>query len=203
MPKKIKPIIFMFILIIPIAAYGTEPIDSLKGPFDQIIQLLKDPLLQDVSQKDLQREKIWEVVRGIFDFREMGKRALARNWKKFTPEQRQEFTYLFSKVLGNSYIGRIQGEYEDERIVYQEQKKISNTKARVKTKIMRRSTDIPVVYNMLQRDGSWKIYDVNIEGVSLVKNYRTQFEKILMKDPPATLIDRLKKKIELQEKKAS
>ena len=106
-------------------------------------------------------------------------------------------------MLGNSYIGRIQGEYEDERIVYQEQKKISTTKARVKTKILRRSNDIPVVYSMLQRDGSWKIYDVNIEGVSLVKNYRTQFGKILMKNSPSLLIERLKKKIELQEKKAS
>jgi phospholipid transport system substrate-binding protein len=74
----------------------------------------------------------------------------------------------------------MQEEYEDEPIVYQEQKKISNTKARVTTKILRRSSDIPVIYSMLQRNDAWKIYDVNIEGVSLVKNYRTQFSKILI-----------------------
>jgi phospholipid transport system substrate-binding protein len=183
--NKTKQIVFVFILLLPCAAYSAEPLDSLKGPVDQIIKLLKDPLYQDVSQKDL------------------AKRTLARNWKKFSPEQRKEFTFLFSKLLGNTYIGRMQGEYEYEQIVYQEQKKISNTKARVTTKILRKNTDIPVIYSMLQGNDAWKIYDVNIEGVSLVKNYRTQFSKILMNNPPSLLIERLKKKTELQEKKAS
>lgn len=203
MKNKTKQIVFVFILLLPCAAYSAEPLDSLKGPVDQIIKLLKDPLYQDVSQKDLQREKIWETISEIFDFTEMAKRTLARNWKKFSPEQRKEFTFLFSKLLGNTYIGRMQREYEDEPIVYQEQKKISNTKARVTTKILRRSSDIPVIYSMLQRNDAWKIYDVNIEGVSLVKNYRTQFSKILINNPPSLLIERLKKKTELQEKKAS
>ena len=203
MKSKIKQIVFVFILVLPCSAYSTEPLDSLKGPVDQVVKLLKDPLYQDVSQKNLQREKIQKIINEIFDFTEMAKRTLTRNWKKFTLEQRKEFTHLFSELLGNAYIGRMQGEYEDEKIVYQNQKKISNSKARVKTKILRGSISIPVVYSMLNQNDTWKIYDVNIEGVSLVKNYRTQFNKILMKNPPSLLIERLKKKIKLQEKKRS
>jgi phospholipid transport system substrate-binding protein len=201
--NKIMQIVFVFILVFPCSAYSTEPLDSLKGPVDQVIKLLQDPLYQDASQKDLQREKIRKILSEIFDFTEMAKRTLARNWKKFTLEQKKEFTHLFSKLLGNTYIGRMQGEYEDDKIVYQNQKKISNSKARIKTKILKRSINIPVVYSMLNQNGTWKIYDVNIEGVSLVKNYRTQFNKILMKKPPSLLIEQLKKKIELQEKKRS
>lgn len=199
--NKIKQIVFVFILVLPCSAYSMEPVDALKGPMDQVFKLLQDPLYQDASQKDLQREKIWNVVSGIFDFTEMAKRTLTRNWKKFSPEQRKEFTHLFAELLGNTYIGRMQGEYEGDKIFFQDQKKISNSKARVKTKILRGSIDIPIVYSMLNRNGTWKIYDVNLEGVSLVKNYRTQFNKILMKNPPSLLIERLKKKIELQEKK--
>ena len=177
-----------------------EPLEALKIPVEQVIKLLKDSNYQDVSKKDLQREKIWETIKSIFNFREMAKRVLARNWKKFSPQQRKEFAALFTELLGNAYIGKMQAKYEDEEVVYQGQKMISATKARVKTKIIRGSMDIPVVYSMLNRNGSWKIYDVNIEGVSLVKNYRVQFNKILIKNSPARLIERLKKKIELHKK---
>lgn len=201
MKKHIILIVFLLLIVTPCLAYDKEPIDALKMSVEKVISLLKDPLYQGDSQKNLQRDKIWEVFSELFNFTEMAKRTLAINWKKFTIEQRQEFTDLFAELLGNSYIGRIQGEYEEDETVFEGQKIYSGSKARVKTKILRRSTDIPVVYSMLKRNGVWKVYDVKIEGVSLVKNYRTQFNKILMKNSPSQLIERLKKKIESQEKK--
>ena len=199
----IIPIIMVLILAIPCSSYGTEPLDALRIPVDQVTALLKDPKYQNPEQKELQREKIWEAITRVFDFREMAKRALGRNWNKFAPEQRKEFVHLFSELLGNTYTTKMQGKYEDEKVVYLSQKIASGSKARVKTKIVSRNMDIPVNYNMIKRNGSWKVYDVNIEGISLIKNYRSQFNQILSKDSPTYLIDRLKGKIEIQKKKRS
>ena len=96
-----------------------------------------------------------------------------------------------------------QKELQREKIVYLSQNIASGSKARVKTKIVSTNMDIPVNYNMIKRNGSWKVYDVNIEGVSLIKNYRSQFNQILSKDSPTYLIERLKRKIEIQKKKRS
>jgi len=199
--KRLIPVVFVLLVGMPCFAYSIEPMDALKEPVEQVISLLKEPQYQDETQKDIQRDKIWEVIKKVFDFTEMAKRALARNWQKFTPEEQKEFADLFAELLGNTYIGKIQGGYEDEKVVYLSQQMVTASKAYVKTKILRNSMDIPVAYSMLEQNGSWKVYDVNIEGVGLVKNYRTQFDKILMKDSPAQLIERLKKKIELQEDK--
>ena len=202
-------VIFALIVAIPCSANGIEPLDALKMPVDQVLGILKDPQYQDAARRDAQhaarrdaqREKIWETIRQAFDFEIMGKLALARNWKKFTPQQRKEFTNLFAELLESTYVDKIQGGYEEEKVLYLGQKMVSDSKARVTTKILRSSMDIPIVYSMLKRNDVWKVYDVKIEGVSLIKNYRTQFSHILAKDSPVQLIERLQRKIELQKKK--
>ena len=176
------------------AAYAKEPLESLKGPIEEVVAILNDPIYQEDGQKEIQHEKIWEVIRQIFDFTEIAKRALARNWRVFTPKQRKEFTDAFTELLGNNYINKIQGQYQDERVIYLGQEMLSGTKALVKTKIVRKHAEIPANYRMKQHNSSWWIYDVSIEGVSLVKNYRTQFNKILVKESPGQLIERIKKK---------
>ncbi len=194
-------LIFALMVAIPCLANGIEPLDALKVPVDQLLGILKDPQYQDAAQRDAQREKIWETIRQAFDFEIMGKLALARNWKKFTVPQKKEFTGLFAELLESTYVDKIQGGYEEEKVLYLGQKKVSDSKARVTTKILRSSMDIPIVYSMLKRNDVWKVYDVKIEGVSLIKNYRTQFGHILAKGSPAQLIQRLKKKIELRKKR--
>ncbi len=201
MRKQIMSAIFALIIAIPCSANGIEPLDALKVPVDQLLGILKDPQYQDAARKDAQREEIWETIRQVFNFPVMAKLALARNWKKFTPQQRKEFTNLFAELLENTYVDKIQGGYEEEKIVYLGQKMVSDSKARVRTKILRSGVDVPIVYSMLKRNDVWKVYDVKIEGVSLIKNYRTQFSHILAKDSPAQLIERLKRKIDLQKKK--
>ena len=136
------------------------------------------------------------------DFRLIAKRTIGRyHWKNsFTSQQRTEFTDLFAHFVSNNYLQRIQGTYQDIQIEYVGQE-VSETKpiARVKTRLIRPSGDVSLDYSLRLRDGSWKVYDVFAEGVSLTQNYKTQFEKILMKETPAQLIDRLKKKIAEQE----
>ena len=181
-------------------AQGAQPMEVLKGPIDEVVHVLKDPQYQGEAGKESQRERIWDIISRVFDFTEMAKRTLARNWRKFTPEQRKAFSEVFAEFLGNNYIDKIQGGYQDERVVYVGEDMLTKDKAVVKTMILRESLEIPVAYSLILREGVWRVYDVNIEGVSLVKNYRTQFNRALMRQSPEALIDTLKKKIERQKK---
>lgn len=178
-------------------AHSAQPLDSLKRSMDQGIVILKDPRYQDATDKELQRKKMWETIQKIFDFTEIAKRTLARNWRNFTPQQRQEFTDRFAELLKNTYLDRIQGKFEDEKVIYLSQDMITDSKALVKTKLLRKNKEIPIDYSMRLRNDTWRIYDVRVEGVSMVKNYRTQFNKILLNGSPAKLIERLKEKLEL------
>lgn len=186
------------------AAFGSQPIDEIRGPIDEIIQILRDPQYKNASRKADQRQKIWVIIDKFFDFKEISRRALARFWKKFTPAQQKEFVDVFSEFLSNIYLDRIQGEYKNEKVVFIGQDRITDTKASVKTKVVREGDiEIPVNYSLRKRGDSWRVYDVKIEGVSLVKNYRTQFRGILMKQEPAQLIETIKKKNEKRKSKTS
>jgi len=182
-------------------AHSAQPMDELKGPVEQFIKILQDPQYSDASKKDLQREKLWEVARKIFDFAAISRGTLTRfRWKSFTPKQRKDFTDVFTEFIGNTYFDKIQGEYHNEEIVFLNQEMLSETKARVTTKIQREALEIPVDYSMWFRKGSWKIFNVYVEGVSLLGNYRNEFERFLTKSSADELISELKKKIERQKK---
>lgn len=194
--RRITFVLLFLCIFTPNLARSEKPIAVIEGRIDQVINILKNPQYQEMAQKDLQRKKIWEIIREVFDFREMAKRALARNWKKFTKEQREEFSRLFSELLNNTYIGKIQRGYREEKVVYLTQKMVTDSKALVKTKVLRKSLEIPVSYSMVKRNETWRVYDINTIGVGLVKNYRARFSKILLKRSPAQLIELLTKKIE-------
>lgn len=183
------------------SAHGIPPEETLQKPMNEIIGILKDPRYHGKGTKEVQREELWKIVRGLFDFREMSKRSLGRFWKRFSPGQRDQFTDVFSTLLGNIYLNKIQGGYHDEKVLYLGEEIIKDKKAIVKTKIVRENGEIPMNYHMRLQGKKWKIYDFTIEGVGLVKNYRTQFKKILRKESPDQLIERLKKKNKAQKKK--
>ncbi len=199
MKKTAVFLLCMFFASVSFSA-DTGPMGVLKGPVDEGIRLLSDPKYKNPSLKKVQRDKIWEIVRKTFDFTELSGRALAANWKTLNPQQRKKFSEVFSEVLGNTYLDKIQGGYRDEKVAYIGQEMVSDTKAVVKTKIIREKGEIPVDYSMRLKDDNWKVYDVHVEGVSLVLNYRSQFNEILSKDSPDELIRRLEKKLADQQK---
>jgi len=201
---KGKPLFLSVLLLLTVfapSAFGTQPLDTLKGPVDQIIQILNDPQYKDPSKRDFQHDKIWEIVSAIFDFKAISRLTVGRYWKKFAPSEKEAFRDVFSQFLGNTYISKIQGEYQNEKVVFLGQKMISESKAQVNTKLVREGVETPVNYRMYRRKDNWKIYDVKIEGVSLVKNYRDQFRKLLLKKSPAQLIERVQEKLEKQKEK--
>ena len=195
-----------FVVVLALMAMGTalaaSPTDTIRKPLDQAVEVLRDPKYQtdDPGLKVEQRDKIWDIVDDSFDFNEVSRRALARNWKSFSAEEQQTFTTLFSKMLGNIYVERIQGGFSDQQIEFADEiLHDSKPLAIVKTFIVTDQNKIPVDYSLKKINGSWRVYDVKVEGVSLIKNYRTQFNDILRKEKPAALIERLKTKVAEQE----
>lgn len=196
--KRIRFSILCLLLIwLPVSASAAEPLDVIKNAVERMIDVLNDPAYQPAAKKEAQRTEMWKIVAGIFDFQEISQRTLARNWRLFSAEQQKEFVHVFSRFLGGIYLDRIQEKYERQKVSFTEQRMTADDKAVVATRIRREdNTDIPVNYSMIQGETGWRVYDVTIEGVSLVQNYRSQFNEFLLNKTPAQLLDRLKKKIE-------
>jgi phospholipid transport system substrate-binding protein len=182
------------------AAQALTPTETLRGPLDSALAILQDPRYRSGSEKEAQKERLWELIRKVFDFEGITVLAVGQNWKRFSPEQKKVFTDLFTTRLGNSYLNKIQGSFNNEKVEFLSEEMLSPAKARVKTKIVREVDSIPVDYSVRPIGGGWRIYDVNIEGVSLVANYRTQFNDILSKDSPDVLIERVRSQNIAQEK---
>ncbi|MFH1981657.1 MAG: ABC transporter substrate-binding protein [Pseudomonadota bacterium] len=188
-------------LLLPAAVWAGTPTEALKRPVQEGIDLLRDPAYADASKKVEQRDHMWAIIREAFDFRLISASALGRNWKRFSPEEQSEFTSVFSQLLGRTYISKIQGQYSDEQVAFIGEELVSEQKAVVQTEIVRKDTRIPVDYYMRQKNGEWRVYDVKVEGVGLVLNYRRQFNTFMASDEtkPEALIQKLKDKLEKNE----
>ncbi len=185
-------VLAFFLLTFPAAAMADAPTDSLKASIDEVLTLLKDPAYQDPSKKAALREKLIGAIKSVFNAEELSRRALGQNWKNFTPEQQKRFTEAFTTLLQNTYLDKIES-YTDEAVNYLGEQPIGEGKVEVKTTIVHQGKDIPLTYRMIDK-GSWKVYDVVIEGVSMVQNYRQQFADVLMRESPDALIDKILKK---------
>jgi phospholipid transport system substrate-binding protein len=184
--------LFLFSAL-PSHSIAGEPTNQVKQTVDAVIDVLKNKELKKPEKTEQRRAKIREVVGGRFDFEEMAKRSLAQNWKKRTPEEQKEFVPLYSDLLENAYIKKVE-KYEDEKVVYGEEK-TEGTYASVRTNILTtKEVSIPIEYRLLKEGSQWKVYDVVIEGVSLVNNYRNQFNSILRSGTYEDLVKRLKNK---------
>jgi phospholipid transport system substrate-binding protein len=198
--RLILAVLVTLLASLPASAQEIKPIDALRGPLDSALAILQDPRYRSGSEREAQKEKLWEIIRKVFDFEGITMLAVGQNWKSFSPEQKKVFTDVFTTKLGNSYLNKIQGTFNNEKVEFLSQELLSASKARVKSKIIREVDSIPVDYSVRMIDGAWRIYDVNIEGVSLVANYRSQFNDILSKDSPDVLIERVRSQNLVQEK---
>lgn len=175
-----------------------KPMETLRQPIDQIIGILNDPAFKGADKKAQQRDKIWEIARPVFNFEEISRRAIGKSWEKFSEDEKKRFTAVFSEFLGNTYIDKLQGEFHNEQIDF-DKELVKGSKALVRTRLRRATTEIPIDYRMRQIDGAWKIYDILVDnGVSIVKNYYVQFHSMLKEGTPAQLIERLEKKLKNQ-----
>jgi phospholipid transport system substrate-binding protein len=173
------------------SAWAGAPTDQLRGRIDRVLQVLEDPELKADTRVDERRATIRALAHEIFDFRELSQRALARHWQERTAAERDEFVGLFADLLERSYIGKIETYSGGDRIQYTSESADGN-QATVRTRIVTTSgTEIPVDYRLHRIGERWLVYDVTIEGVSLVANYRAQFNRIIRTSSFSGLVAKL------------
>jgi phospholipid transport system substrate-binding protein len=174
------------------AAAGV-PTDQLKGAVERVLKTLDDPALKGEARLPERRVAVRKIANEIFDFSEIAKRSMARHWQPLSEAQRTEFVGLFADLLERSYISKIET-YGGEKIQYTGERADGDF-ATVSTRIVTKNgTEVPVDYRMIKRGERWLVYDVSIEGVSLVSNYRTQFNKIIQTTSYNELVSKLRNK---------
>jgi phospholipid transport system substrate-binding protein len=185
-------------LLIPTTVQAGEPIILIKQTIDDVIDILSNDELKNPDKVADRRAALRSVIGERFDYEEMSKRSLALHWKKISAGEKQEFIPLFSDLLERSYVKKIES-YTDEHILYTGEK-IDDDYAVVKTKIItKRNVEVPIDYRLSKKNDTWRVYDVVIEGVSLINNYRNQFNKIIRKDSYQELVQRMRNKQEEEE----
>ena len=180
---------FLFVVATAASALAGPATDTLSTSVDRIITLLADPAYKASATRPAMRAKLIAAIGEIFDMKELSRRALGPEWNKFSPEQQERFVTAFGRLLENTYLDKIES-YTDEKVQYLKEQDLGSDKAEVATKVVGKGKEIPISYRLMDRSG-WKVYDVVIEGVSLVQNYRSQFGQILMNESPDALITKI------------
>ncbi len=196
MDKRITGVILTLaiLLVIPLQGYAATPKETVETGVTKLLGTLGDPAFK-AKPKEQQVEIIGAEIDTVFDFKEMSRRTLGKQWKKMSAEQRTEFVKLFKQLLQGVYADRLLA-YSDQKVIFD--KEIMLKKGRAEVQSYLQTSDgkkIPLFYRLTDKSGSWKVYDIIIEGVSMVKNYRTQFRQILAKDSPDKLLEILRNKV--------
>jgi phospholipid transport system substrate-binding protein len=190
MKKGFIGLILIIFLVFPLFVHAGVPLETTKANVNKVLKVLGDTSLQEEAKK----EKIRSISNVMFDWNALSRLTLGRNWKKLNDAQRKEFLELYREILEGAYMGKLL-DYTNEKVVFHKETMLSKTKAEVQSKIITKGAEIPLYYRMIQRGGSWKVYDLIIEGISMVKNYRSQFNEILRDKPPEELLKVMRKKV--------
>ena len=173
--------------------WAGEPTERIRASVDTGLQVVNDPRLQSADRKKERNDRLREVVYSLFDFHEMAKRSLGSYWRKLTPQQQQEFVPAFRDFLEKIYADRVDL-YNGEKAIFLKEV-VDQDYAEVYSKIVnKKGTEIAVIYKMRRADGGWKVYDVAVENISLVNNYRAQFSRLMANSSFEELMKKMKEK---------
>lgn len=197
MKKKIfaQVALVCFLLVMPLVGYsaqGPNPTEQMKPFVRKVMKILKDADFKK-DPKCIICQRLIDVSRERFDFHEMSKRVLGRSWRKLSKEERDDFVDLFTRLLQYAYIGKLE-KYTGQKVVFKGQR-IRGKRAQVQTELNDGHQSVAVSYIMLLEGDQWMVYDVIIEGVSLVRNYMEQFKEILRKEKYSGLVKQIEKKV--------
>ncbi|HAM53179.1 MAG TPA: hypothetical protein DCP92_21690 [Nitrospiraceae bacterium] len=190
----LKPLIVLMLLIVPRLTYAAAPMEVIQTKTDKVLAILHQSKSGPSRPVGEREGEILDVVSSYFNLDEMAKRALGHPWEQQSPENRQEFARLFKKLLFNTYVDRME-KYHDERVFYDNQK-LDDDFAVVKTHFLSRNDNISIDYKLHNEQGQWKVYDVVVEGISYVDNYRDQIASILANQSFDSLLNLLRQKVE-------
>jgi len=170
-----------------------DPTQQIRPVVEKVVAILTDPAMQGDDKCAKRRKMVMDVIQERFDFREMSKRVLGRQWRKLSDEEKVTFTGLFTTLLEHAYIGKIE-DYSRQKVVFKGQR-IKRNKAQVETVLIDANVAIPVSYIMILKNNEWKAYDIIVEGVSPIRNYMEQFKEIIRKDGYDSLVARMQTRI--------
>jgi phospholipid transport system substrate-binding protein len=186
--KRACVFVFAFTMLFAVCsqrALAGQAQDAVKASVEEVISVLRSPKQGDSARMD----RLAQAVAKVFDPEELAKRTLAGRWQDFSAEEQKQFTSAYVKLLQKTYLRHLES-YTNEKVDFLGESELAENRAEVSTKIVAADKEIAIVYRLIKKS-SWKVYDVVIEGVSLVQNYRNQFAQILTKESPAQLISRL------------
>ena len=187
-------LIFAMLVVIPLQAFGATPKETVESEVNKVLTTLGDPSFK-TKPREAKIDEVGKIISAVFDFNELSRRTLGKDWKKLNDEQQKEFVGLFRKLLEGVYADRLLA-YSDQKVIFDKEIMLKEGQAEVQSFIvMADGKKTPLFYRLTNKSGQWKVYDLIIEGVSLVKNYRTQFREILAKDSPDKLIQILRDKV--------
>lgn len=193
-------ILFFLLTLTPVSALcANDPQQFIQTTVDKVLSVLEDPKYKSEQGKVEQAKVLRKLGDDIFDWVELSRRTLARNWNELNTEQRKEFVHLYADLLAATYMDRVQS-YAGQKVSFLGHEMLSDTKAQVNSIVDNQGKEIPFVYRLILRRGKWGVYDVQVEGVSLVKNYRTQFADILSNQTPDEMLKILREKINTRDK---
>jgi len=188
--------LFMLVAAESVSVAG-EPTEHVRKTTDRIIAIVTDPGLKEADKAREKSRQIRSVVDERFDWEEMSRRTLARHWKERTQDEKNEFTDLFGKLLERTYLDKVEG-YSGEKVLYMDEK-VEGKYAMVAVKIVtQQETEVQVDYRLQKKGNEWLVYDISIEGVSLINNYRKQFNSIMTRSSFKDLMEKLRSKVEEQ-----
>jgi len=177
---------------IGIASAG-EPTEVIRRTTDQVLQILEDPKLQGPEKQAERQQRLHQISDQAFDWQEMGRRALATHWRGRTPQEQKEFVGLFRDLVERTYMNRLETATQEKQDIQYVGEQVDGQRAAVKTIVLtKRNQQVPLEYRLQQTDGRWKIYDVLVEGISLVNNYRSQFNQIINSSSFDALLQKMK-----------
>jgi phospholipid transport system substrate-binding protein len=181
-------------IVMPFQASAATAKETVETGVNKVLKTLGDPAFK-AKPKDVKITEIGNIIGDVFDFTELSKRTLGREWKKLKAEQQKEFVELFKELLEGVYADRLLA-YTDQKIVFGKEIELKKGRAEVQSNIvLSDGQKVPIFYRLTNKSGQWKAYDLIIEGVSMVKNYRTQFREILAKDSPEKLLEIMRNKV--------
>jgi phospholipid transport system substrate-binding protein len=198
MHRKIRQIaigILIFTLCVGFARFAQagEPLELVRAAVDKAIQTLKDPKLQAQDKKKERIDRLREALNPIFDYEEMAKRALGTHWRRRTPAEQEEFVKLFRDFLERIYSDKVDL-YGGEKVRFGREV-IDKEFAQVESTIIKpKGEELAVIYKLRQLNGQWKVYDAVVENISIVNNYRSQFDRIISSSSYEELVKRLQEK---------
>jgi phospholipid transport system substrate-binding protein len=191
---SIFAIMAVAVLVVPMPLWAATAKETVEVQVNKVLAALSEPGFKD-QPRDAKIAKIRSIVNEIFEYTELSKRTLGREWAKFNAQQQNEFVKLFGDLLEKTYADRLLS-YSNEKVVFEKESMLREGQAEVTSNVLTGDgKKIPLDYRLIQKGGNWRVYDVIIEGISLVKNYRDQFRDIMAKDSPEEVLKMLRDKV--------